>query len=214
MSGAAFITRVVLENFKSIRSCDVSLGPLSFLVGPNGAGKSNFLDSLRFVSDGLTHSLDAAIRQRGGIKHIIHYPGGASASLGIRLDCDLPDYTRGYYAFRIGQSRTDTWAPRWEVLEEECFLTAPGSGQNPIFFKVKDGKVETHGGPGPEQFRDQLYLVQASGFPQFRQLYHTLSRMRFYQLEPKSIPDIDTFDPNQWLQSDGSNLASTLMALR
>ena len=39
MSETTFLTRVTLENYKSIRACDVRLGPLMFLVGPNGAGK-------------------------------------------------------------------------------------------------------------------------------------------------------------------------------
>ena len=45
---AGTISRVRIENYKSIARCDVRLGPLTFLVGRNGAGKSNFLDALRF----------------------------------------------------------------------------------------------------------------------------------------------------------------------
>ena len=44
-----FVRRVVLRDYKSIRQCDVMLGPLTLLVGLNGSGKSNFLDALRFV---------------------------------------------------------------------------------------------------------------------------------------------------------------------
>jgi predicted ATPase len=57
VSDSTFITRVVLKNYKSIAACDVRLGPLTFLIGLNGAGKSNFLDAIRFVNDGLVHSL-------------------------------------------------------------------------------------------------------------------------------------------------------------
>src|SRR6059058_3995860 len=60
MEGATFLTRVVLENYKSIAHCDVRLGPLNYLVGPNGAGKSNFLDAIRFVADALRHSVGQA----------------------------------------------------------------------------------------------------------------------------------------------------------
>ena len=67
---AASVTRVVLKNFKSIAACDVKLGPLTVLVGPNGSGKSNFVDSLRFVSDSLTTTLDHALRDRGGINEV------------------------------------------------------------------------------------------------------------------------------------------------
>src|SRR3954465_12177088 len=72
MEGATFLTRVVLENYKSIARCDVRLGPLHYLVGPNGAGKSNFLDGLRFVADALKHSVGHALRSRGGGASVCH----------------------------------------------------------------------------------------------------------------------------------------------
>jgi predicted ATPase len=49
MTATAFLARVVLRNYKSIATCDVALGPLSYLVGANGSGKSNFVALLRFV---------------------------------------------------------------------------------------------------------------------------------------------------------------------
>jgi AAA15 family ATPase/GTPase len=47
-----FLRRVTLKNYRSIAECSVELGALNFLVGPNGSGKSNFLDALKFTSDG------------------------------------------------------------------------------------------------------------------------------------------------------------------
>ena len=63
---APFLRRVALRNYKSIRECDVALGPLMLLVGPNGSGKSNFLDALRFVAESLRTTMDQALRERGG----------------------------------------------------------------------------------------------------------------------------------------------------
>ncbi|WP_298173790.1 AAA family ATPase [Acidithiobacillus sp.] len=51
MASSNFITRVVLRNYKSIATCDVQLGPLTYLVGANGSGKSNFLDALHLARD-------------------------------------------------------------------------------------------------------------------------------------------------------------------
>lgn len=62
------------QNYKSIKSCDVRLGPLAMLVGPNGSGKSNFLDVLRVTSDSLVTTLDHALRDRGGINEVLHPP--------------------------------------------------------------------------------------------------------------------------------------------
>ena len=63
-----FISRLRIENYKSIGRCDLSLPPLGFLVGPNGSGKSNLLDALAFVSEALNTSLGHAIRSRGGLQ--------------------------------------------------------------------------------------------------------------------------------------------------
>lgn len=89
--GAVFLTRVVLNNFKSIRACSVSLGALTFLVGPNGAGKSNFLDALRLVSESLNTSLENALRDRGGIKEVRRRSAGHPTHFGVRMEWQMPD---------------------------------------------------------------------------------------------------------------------------
>ncbi|MBS1827140.1 MAG: AAA family ATPase [Acidobacteria bacterium] len=44
------IQRIRISNYKSLRSADVTLKPLSVLVGPNASGKSNFLDAIQLLS--------------------------------------------------------------------------------------------------------------------------------------------------------------------
>lgn len=52
------ITRLVIENFKSIGSpgVDLDLKPLTILVGPNGSGKSNILQALMLISQKIGRS--------------------------------------------------------------------------------------------------------------------------------------------------------------
>ena len=59
MKSKSFVKRIALQNYKSIKNCDVELGPLMLLVGPNGSGKSNFLDALRFVAESLRNTMCA-----------------------------------------------------------------------------------------------------------------------------------------------------------
>src|ERR1035441_4952375 len=101
MNNAAFLTRAVVKNYKSIAACDVDLRPLTFLVGPNGAGKSNFLDALRFVADGLRTSLDHAFRERGGIGEVRRRSGGHPNHFGARLAFALPNAAAFYSPLRI-----------------------------------------------------------------------------------------------------------------
>ena len=43
------IERIVIENFKSLRKVDLSLGHMNLLIGTNASGKSNFLEALRVL---------------------------------------------------------------------------------------------------------------------------------------------------------------------
>lgn len=208
---STLIRRLSLKNYKSIADCDVILRPLTFLVGPNGAGKSNFLDALRFVTDALRSSLDHALRERGGIKEVRRRSGGHPTHFSLRLEFRLDSDTEGHYGFRIGAQ------PRggYEVQKEECEIRAFGDKAlaETAFFKVRNGKVTSSVSVFPAASSDRLYLVNASGLPQFVHLYNALSRMGFYSLNPARIRDLQAPDAGDLLQRDGSNLASVLARL-
>lgn len=203
-----FVERVTIRNFKSIAACEVKLGPLAFLVGPNGSGKSNFLDSLNFVTDALRFSLDHAFRDRGGISEVRRLSRGHPNHFGIRLDVRLGDGRYGHYAFYIAARDERSYA----VKEEECFLIAPSeSDADNAFFRVKTGNVTKCSiSSPPAASKDRLYLVNMSGFPEFRSIFDNLSSMGFYNLNPAAIRELQTPDPGERLNSDGSNLASVV----
>ena len=225
MKDSAFITRVVLKNYKSIAACDVRLQPLTFLVGRNGAGKSNFLDALRFVADALNHSLDHAVRARGGINDVckrtdrsindVYKRADRSINepdhFSIRLEFALPDGSTGYYAFQItigGVIR------RYVVQTEECKFHNENLNTPDIYFNVVKGNVtDTSAKVAPAAARDRLYLVNASGLPEFRPVYDAFSRMGFYNLNPDRIRDLQDPDPGDVLLRDGSNLTSVFSQL-
>jgi predicted ATPase len=205
MVDSRLLTRVKLRHYKSIAACDVEPGQLSFLVGPNGAGKSNFLDALRFVADSLRYSLDHAIRDRGGINEVRRRSGGHPTHLGLRLEFQLPSGAVGHYAFDVGAKKDAGYS----IQREECLLQAKGG--RPAFFRVEDGRVskatmETT----PSASKDRLYLVAASGIDAFRPVYDALSQMGFYNLNPEAIRDLQSPDPGELLNRDGSNIASVL----
>src|ERR1039457_861403 len=113
MKSSTFLTRVALKNFKSLAACNVTLGPLTFLVGPNGAGKSNFLDALRFVTDSLRTSLEHALRDRGGINEVRRRSAGHPNHFGLRLWFSLPSGEVGHYRSeerRVGKECRSRWS--------------------------------------------------------------------------------------------------------
>jgi len=208
MADQTFITKLSLRNYKSIRSCAVPLGPLSFLVGPNGSGKSNFLDSLRFVANSLRSSVEQALRERGGINEVRRRSGGHPTHFSIRLDFHLPDRSHGHYAFRIGSMPQSGF----EVQDEECVVN--GHAGDPLSraeFSVRSGRVEKMTGTiKPPASRDRLFLVTAAGLPEFRPVFDNLSHMGFYNLNPEAMRDLQPPDAGELLERDGRNIASVV----
>lgn len=64
------ITRLQIENFRSIRNLDIELGDTTVFIGPNNAGKSAILDAIRIV---LTRRWGQ--RGTGFTEHDVHRPG-------------------------------------------------------------------------------------------------------------------------------------------
>jgi len=203
----AFIHRVTIRNYKSIAACQVNLGSLMFLVGPNGSGKSNFLDALRFVADALRSSLDHALRDRGTIKEVRRRSGGHPNHFALRLDFSLPTGQVGHYSFRIGAKP----AGAYEVQTEECRIYNGNALSQGHHFHIQSGKIISASfSPTPATLSDRLFLVAASGVPEFRPVYDALSRIEIYNLNPREIAAMQKPDPGDILRRDGSNAASVL----
>lgn len=200
------VTRVVLKNYKSIAACDVELGDLTFLVGPNGSGKSNFVDALRFVADALRTSLDHAMRERGGISEVRRRSKGHPTHFGVRVEVSLSSGQTGHYAFRIGARPQGGF----EVQTEECFVHPAEPLEPSPMFRVRSGAVTSSIKSPPPAQADRLYLVTASGFPEFRPIFDALSRMGFYNLNPAEIAKPQKPDQGDLLARDGSNIASVV----
>src|SRR5260370_21668912 len=64
------ITRLQIENFRSIRNLDIELGDTTVFIGPNNAGKSAILDAIRIV---LTRRWGQ--RGTGFTEHDVHRSG-------------------------------------------------------------------------------------------------------------------------------------------
>ena len=204
------ITRVLLRNYKSIAACAVELHPLTLLVGPNGGGKSNFLDALRFVSQSLQFPMEHAIRERGGIREVRRRSRGHPNHFRLRLDLRL-DHGSASYGFTVGARS----GGRFRIRQEECRVrsTDPAKAGH---FMVRDGQLADAftSGLAPASGPERLYLPAASSHPVLLPVYEALSRMAFYNLEPRRIRELQDSAPGNLLDHDGGNIASVFGALK
>lgn len=177
-----FLRRVVLRNYKSIKECDVSLGPLTFLVGLNGSGKSNFLEALRFLSDSLQTNIKDAVKQRGELRKIFWREKNRATHFSIELELTLPDAGNASYEITIGDHEG-----LFVLKSEHCVVHAHGTRDRAEFL-VRDGEVKksTIDIP-PAAAWDQLYLTNVSGYPEFGPVYRLLRGMRCYNIDPQQM---------------------------
>ncbi len=201
----AFLRRVALRYYRSIKACDVRLEGLTALVGQNGAGKSNFVDALRFVRDGLRYTLEHAVQDRGGIDAVRTRSGGHPTHFGIDLSLDLGDGVDAIYGFKIRAQANGGFAVQQENCRVRRFF------ESHAHFIVRDGHLQdAHAKLESVVEPDRLFLTTVSARPEFRPLYDGLSSMGFYNLNPVRIRDLQDPDPGLLLSGDGGNLASVL----
>lgn len=204
MSPSPFLKRVVLHNYKSIASCDVRLGALTYLVGPNGAGKSNFLDALHLIADALNTSLSNALNTRWGLAHLLHRNVGVANYLGIRLEFCLPDGMAGHYAFTLELVESASY----RVFGEECVCGAHS-------YQTQKGQlIASTVTPFPALLEDRLALVSMSAFPAFRAVFDALSSISIYNFSPQLMRAQQTQHEGHILQESGANMAAVLGYLR
>lgn len=205
------IRRVRIRNYKSIRHADVSLSPFTILVGRNGAGKSNFLDALHFVSDSLRISLDYATDSRGGVKSVSRRTKDKSTTLLIDIEITLPSGNIAEYRIKLLSSRR-----RFVVFREELLVRASGQRDGVAdHYVIRGGEIESSSiqNPPPGDV-ERLYLIKASGFAPFREVYDALTAMGFYNLNPEAMRAPQNPSSGDVLHRDGANIASVAKRLR
>ncbi|MBN1588496.1 MAG: AAA family ATPase [Pirellulales bacterium] len=219
-----FLKRVHIENFKSIRHCDVELQPLTLLVGPNGSGKTNFLDALRFVRELLTRPPEEVIRVFGGTIEPFSFPAvfcqqptqyehacsvdefleetiGSVEPLVVNLNVTLPSGETAEYSLELELMLS--------VREERCEVT-DRSGESIAHYHVRRGEIISNSlETPPPAFKDRPYLTSVAPFPPFDSVFQSLQSMRFYSIQPDSIAKEAT-TIHDFLASEGSGLASIL----
>jgi energy-coupling factor transporter ATP-binding protein EcfA2 len=137
------ITEIVLENFKSIKRLDLSLGQIqTALIGPNGSGKSSVLQALYVLAQ-------SCIAAGGPLKNQVSTRGpyfdlGPAEAL-VNRDSDG--------AAVIGVKAIADLGGQWPELKEvpfEFFLRFSSDSEwtQEAMFRVLDAKVTVSAGPG------------------------------------------------------------------
>jgi len=205
------VSQIAIRNYKSIESCDISLEPLTILVGRNGVGKSNILDALRFTADALNTTLEFAIRERGGIDQVRRKSlGGRPTHPGMAFRLNV-DGGSAEYSLRIAAVKGFSF----RVDHERCRIFDDIGGVRHEFV-IADGAVSkwTLRSAPPAASPDRLFLVAASGQPEFYPVWNCLRRLAFHNLNPGAMKLPSRPEPGELLAHDGHNLASVVKQIQ
>lgn len=208
-----FISRVRLNNYKSIAECDVRLGPLTILIGPNGTGKSNFLDALAFLTRAVATTPYEAIEERGGLREVLRRVPEPTDKLQIAIEFSVPvaDGERGSYEFEIARASGPTDL-RFEVAHEQCTLYL---GDDVEEFRAERGVIRSTWLPDREAViqPDRLFLQAADVPHSFAPLFARLREMRFYNFDLGAMRAPHRPVPGSVLGRHGDGLGDVLGAL-
>jgi predicted ATPase len=225
------ITRVYAKNFRSIGEIDVGLNNLTVLVGPNSSGKSNFLDVLRFVSDGLRKGLQSAIDdERQGIKTIRRWAPSRPYDIEIEIEIQnnikmkvrkkgnatefKEEPFKGKYRVEIKSAKVIDQAEftTYQVKRERCEVEY---AQRQYIYELVNGAfTKKPKGLEIEPTNTGLILPLIGFLRPYSYMYRSLSRMFFYNIYPNIIRSPREPSSEYPLDSHGRNIASVLRRMQ
>lgn len=208
-----FLTRLRVENYRSIAVCDVHPGPLTVLAGPNAAGKSNFLDAIRFVRDALRSSPGRALEPRGGLAEVLHRDASGRQADSFRIQLEVrrqghdQDPWHADYLLEVGTHPDGD--PSTPVLRrEELLINGVRRGEQFLPEMAPEGRVA---------WRDDILLDHAPrNIGEAHVVASGLNHMRFYELLTpvlRAVDDTPSTTAAQTLGENGEHLARVLTAL-
>ena len=210
------IRRLKVTNFKSLRTFDLALGPMTALVGRNNAGKSNILDALSFVREfvhpkvGNSEGLYSAVAQRGGIEEILS-KGAENRVVAIEIETATGGLDFSYQLEIIAGHGGYA-----SVQKEMLYLQKDGFGHSLIHLAQgnacllnTDGSQK--GGSGGSS-RSALGWAGTDwdGYP----FVQELRDWSFYQLLPPMMRKENKTAEGQVLERHGENLSAWMLWLQ
>lgn len=215
------ITRIRIQNFKSLRNLDMELGRTNVLVGPNMSGKSNLIDAFRFLVDLIipaagVQGLSNAMIKRNGFQEVA-WKGEGSNVISFTLD--------GTLVAKSGEPLK--WTYHLEILGERRYgnvnvqreeLTLFKSDSPLFLITTEQGQRVLNGAnrAGISQIHDTGRLALEYEFPDWEgnEIRTSIASWRFYRLIPPSMRQANPSAASQVLSEYGDNLASWLLLLQ
>lgn len=201
----AFLKRIKISGFKSIREMDLELKPLNIMIGANGAGKSNFISFLKMLGYLTTGSLQLFIGENGGADSLLYYGSKMTPQLSGTLEIETYKGLDLYY-LKMAHAAGDTLI----FTNESVAFTRKGFPERepqPIGAGHKESVL------GNYSDDKKNYLVKTAKI-----IKAILEKWNYYQFHDTSdtarIKQEGYIHDNRYIRSDAGNIAAYLYMLK
>jgi predicted ATPase len=157
------LSRLVLGNFRILRSLDLPLRPLNVLIGANGCGKSSLLQSLQFLGYAYQGQIRQCLNGWGGLSSVVTQTESSGARL-LEVKCELEDETFAEpLTLELG---LETQGAGYQVVQESLIPTRDRG--RPMLHRTATSLTEASRPEGPSystgmvQFREGSELLQSA----------------------------------------------------
>jgi predicted ATPase len=197
----ARLQSIRIAGWKSIQDIvpNLELGSINVLIGANGSGKSNFVSFFKLMNELVNERLQTYIGRLGGASSVLHHGLKRGSQLSAELSIDT-ETERCLYSFHLGHSAPDSLL----FLGEDLRVFPHGSSL----------PLELHGLPG-RLYAESSLNQEADRCNQHAKLVRIfLNRCRVFHFHDTSETAKSRLsgyiEENQYLNSDGGNLAAML----
>ena len=183
-----------ISGFKSFNSDEhtIEFGDVSVLIGANGAGKSNLVSFFRIVGYMMTNSLQQYIGQQGGANSILNFGAKHTPKMTAKMEFE----NELFYEFTLIGATQDTMMFTEEMIYGNCFQYTFPTG-------LKESGLKS------DVYQNEIPAKMIST---------VLSNCKVYQFHDTSatshIRNSGYINQNEFLYSDGGNLAAFLFGLK
>jgi predicted ATPase len=199
MPGTA-LDYITIRGFKSIASIEkLELKPINVVIGPNGSGKSNFIGVFAFLHAIREGRLRNYVTEAGGAEKILHF--GSKATKEVHFFLSFQDEVN-QYKLELSPTSDDGLFPSLET----AYFWKKGEYEKPHSRSLAPRLEGREAGISAPELTGSRDWVK-----------HRLGSWRLYHLHDTStsspMKKTANVNDNDYLRSDGSNLAAFLYFL-
>jgi len=193
------ISRIEIENFKSIRKLDLPLNNINILIGANGAGKSNFIQFFNLLNNLVLQGLQNYVATNGGADNILYFGRKNSEYLAGNIVSNIDSYQ-----FKL----TPT-------INNKFFFTSEISKH---FTKENNSIISNELKTAHEESIWHIFLKEDDVSDNIKYLFDSISKLKIYHFNDTSVSSqikvAADINNNRYLHPGGGNLAAFLYLLK